>query len=358
MAKAKDIPGLDCGAGVSDGARLILTTRLAEMCALREAALDWSDPEGVHDMRVAARRLRRAAQDFRAFVPKRRLRPLIKGVRHFAGLLGEVRDADVAIIALTKIAAKAPPEIAAGVAGLSRERVRRREGARARLEQELTDETLSELRAEVEAALRAPEAPGAQEQEGGEERAAAQPEPHLREAGAEIVRKRVYDLRKASVSLFSPLAAEPLHRLRILSKRLRYALELFAPCLDAKLGGFAAEVAAMQNSLGELHDCDVWIEGLGGRLTKRGKRPEPAQGHAENSHGLERRACMWLLRHFAKERSRHYREALARWHAWENYELLEHLLALLGPPRADAQPAAPVTLAAPDQADTREEVAS
>ena len=35
------------------------------MCSLRNQALNWSDPEGVHDMRVSSRRLRGALHDFR-----------------------------------------------------------------------------------------------------------------------------------------------------------------------------------------------------------------------------------------------------------------------------------------------------
>src|SRR5437870_7378273 len=115
MAKAKQIPAVDCAAPAPDGIRLVLNLRLAEMCALRDRALDWKDPEGVHDMRVASRRLRGALRDFLPYLQKRPLFTCLREIRSVARSLGRVRDYDVAIMALEKIAAKAPPEIATGI---------------------------------------------------------------------------------------------------------------------------------------------------------------------------------------------------------------------------------------------------
>ncbi|MBA2645618.1 MAG: CHAD domain-containing protein, partial [Pyrinomonadaceae bacterium] len=82
MAKANEIKGLDCGADVLSGVRLVLRTRLAEMCALGNRATDWSNIEGVHDMRVASRRLRSAMKDFELF---------LRGKSGLRGLSAEVR---------------------------------------------------------------------------------------------------------------------------------------------------------------------------------------------------------------------------------------------------------------------------
>lgn len=74
---------------------------MKEMCALRNRALDWSDPEGVHDMRVAARRLRSALSDFKPYlrkssIPTNRLKAIAKS-------LGTVRDEDVVLAALEEL---------------------------------------------------------------------------------------------------------------------------------------------------------------------------------------------------------------------------------------------------------------
>src|SRR5258708_255901 len=118
MAKSKVISGIDYEAAVAAGIRPVLSSRLDEMCALRERALDWSDPEGVHDMRVASRRLRGALNDFAPFLRKRSLTSSLKQIKEIADSLGAVRDQDVAIEALEKLATKVPVEVSKPVSHL------------------------------------------------------------------------------------------------------------------------------------------------------------------------------------------------------------------------------------------------
>ena len=79
----------------------------------------------------------------------------------------------------------------------------------------------------------------------------------------------------------------------------------------------------MQTSLGELHDCDVWIEDLGQRLKRTARRRKDDPDNAR-----ERAAAIWLLRYFAKERTEHYRAALARREDWESRGFLDNLKSL------------------------------
>ena len=115
MAKAKKIHGLQCSAPAAGGLRLVFTTRVGELLEWRKAALDWSDPEGVHSMRVASRRLRSAMRDFLPYLPKRSFASSTRRFKEIADLLGEVRDSDVAILALEEIEKKAPAEHAAAL---------------------------------------------------------------------------------------------------------------------------------------------------------------------------------------------------------------------------------------------------
>src|SRR5437773_8697758 len=98
MAKARNIPKINCEDAAAEAIRVVLIIRLEEMCALRDHALDWSNPEGVHDMRVSSRRLRSALHDFAPYLHKRRLQVALKQIRDVADALGTVRDQDVAII--------------------------------------------------------------------------------------------------------------------------------------------------------------------------------------------------------------------------------------------------------------------
>src|SRR5512147_1118170 len=122
MAKAKKIRGLDGNAPATQSIRLVFITRFNELIEWRKTALDWSDPEGVHSMRVASRRLRSAMRDFLPYLPKRSFTPVIKQLKGLADALGGVRDQDVAIDALERIEKKAPAEHSAGLKQLIEKR--------------------------------------------------------------------------------------------------------------------------------------------------------------------------------------------------------------------------------------------
>jgi len=76
--------------------------------------------------------------------------------------------------------------------------------------------------------------------------------------------RRVLAVRIDEVYAFDGLVADPanvteLHDLRIACKRLRYLLEIFAIAFKADLEPFTDEVKALQDLLGDIHDCDVQI---------------------------------------------------------------------------------------------------
>src|SRR6185503_14499079 len=121
----------------------------------------------------------------------------------------------------------------------------------------------------------------------------------FRQVGAQAIAGRLKDFRGAVVrSIYFPFEIDKIHELRILAKRLRYAVELFRSCWDRDLSETAGEIATLQTSLGELHDCDVWIEYLGRRLKRISGKP--------GSDSLQVRAgYTWLLRHFTKKRTAH-----------------------------------------------------
>jgi len=339
MTKAKEITGLDGAASASDGIKLTLLTRMEEMCAGRDAALDWSDIEGVHDMRVASRRLRSALHDFAPYLRKRRLSVARGELKAVAGALGKVRDHDVAIEELEKLAAGAPPEIVAGIEKFADERRAARVKTRAMLLDALTEQAIAQLREDFSGALEKAVKPRGKRRKKKRNGERADESFTFRDAGREIITARLAEVHELSASLYHPLDAEPLHRLRIAAKRLRYAIELFSQCFPAgTLKPFAEEVAALQSSLGTLHDCDEWIAALGARLARRAKRTQAADDDAsgvETDHAAradvaaasdsERCAAVWLLNRFVKTRAKHFRLSLARWNEWETNRFITRL---------------------------------
>ncbi len=97
MARAREIPDLDCEAPFAEAAARVISTRADELFEHSRGVLDTGDIERVHDMRVATRRLRAAMEIFEACFPRKRWRRALKRVKELADALGERRDRDVAI---------------------------------------------------------------------------------------------------------------------------------------------------------------------------------------------------------------------------------------------------------------------
>jgi CHAD domain-containing protein len=312
MAKAKEIVGLDCEAEAAQGMKLVLLGRLEEMCELRDAALDWTSDEGVHDMRVASRRLRSALRDFRPHLRAgRRLDAARAELKRLAGALGAVRDEDVAIRALEKLREKADEQSAsAGLELSADDRRARREGARVELAQALEQESFESARKKIAVAFEKATAP--RKRKGGDAEGVGRDDSGkgartFRELGRFIVERSWDELRERDTDLYRPLKSKPLHEMRIAAKRLRYALELFAACFGDEAKELAHGLADLQTALGDLHDCDEWIKEFGQRLSEQ-------SGAGDESSTVERReAAFWMIEHFVGERSKHYVEALAIW---------------------------------------------
>jgi CHAD domain-containing protein len=358
LAKARDIGGLDCEASAADGARLVLHARLEELCALRSGALDWSDIEGVHAMRVASRRLRSALRDFQPLLPKNIPRRRLKAI---ADALGAVRDMDVAIAELERLQAKAEDdELAAEIEELTAEHRARRDEARKCLEEAITEEALNRLREKFIARL--DETQGDAGKKGRHGKRAKARAGSFREFGQQLILSRFDELHQLSRSLYQPFETEPLHRMRIAAKRLRYVMELFSPCWPGQIAPFAQEVAGLQRSLGELHDYDIWIAALGRRLDElhpeevgdEATQAETEASEPDSNEPPQQRAAIWLFRHFVKERIRHFRAALARWHKWETTAFLARLKDCLAAEPA-AHPEKPETSTASGRAPSSHE---
>lgn len=326
MVKAREIAGLDCDGDVFQNIDLTLRTRLEEMCELREKALDWTDIAGVHDMRVASRRLRSALSDFAPYFDERKTTR--KQLREIARALGRVRDEDVAILALEKLREKIEEEdVAAGIEQVIEKRRQRRALAREVLEQRITHEAVGQFHEKFLARQQSAAASRA--------RKARESALTFKDAGRGVILSRCRELEGLSQSLFTPFDIESLHEMRIAAKGLRYSIELFSRCFGEELGGFAKEIAELQASLGDLHDCDVWIEELGISLKARNsnKREEARPAEAID------KATLWLLHHFVKERTHHYRDALERWTEWEAAGFLKKLEESLRETSTPAPPA-------------------
>ena len=316
MAKAKRI-SLKCNAAASAGIKLALVTRFEELQSWRKTALDWNDPEGVHSMRVASRRLRGALRDFAPYLRKRSLTAALKEMKYIADALGEVRDHDVAIPALEDLEKRAPHESTEAVKHLIETRKQLREQAREELKTILEKDELKRFESEFISGV--DEATAGSDRKNRESQ--GRPEPVFRDVSRAIILDRLREFEKLSNSLFEPFEVEALHEMRIAAKRLRYAVELFQPCWPRSNATVAKRAARLQTALGDLHDCDVWIEVLGKQMLRARKQKEKERVVA----------LVWLLNHFIVLRTKHLHRALVRWRDWERHDTSGRLRTALAP---------------------------
>ncbi len=204
--------------------------------------------EDVHQARVAIRRLRSDLRTFGELVDEdwagdRR--------RHLAALgdaLGHIRDLDVLELTLERLAAQRPEleiDLSCLRPGLARERAEARQG----LELVLDDPWLAEWLARPE---------GDNEPvplRGRAQRPADEVLP-------ELVRRPWRRLARAVDELAEDPDDAELHRLRILVKRCRYAVDAARPAVGRRARRLSDRLGNLQDVLGDLHDAAVIADRL------------------------------------------------------------------------------------------------
>jgi len=93
MARARNIRGIKVKAPLRDNARRIVDRRLDELLSWRDALGDPSAVRRLHDMRIAAKRLRYALEMFEVCFPL--VKPSLKGLTDIQERIGDIHDLDV-----------------------------------------------------------------------------------------------------------------------------------------------------------------------------------------------------------------------------------------------------------------------
>lgn len=95
--KARAVSGLDPQGSLADNVERIARVRLEELQAFVPAVLDASEVTALHDMRIAAKRLRYLLEATAETCFGEYARTAAKRARDLQGLIGEIHDCDVAI---------------------------------------------------------------------------------------------------------------------------------------------------------------------------------------------------------------------------------------------------------------------
>ena len=97
-------------------------------------------------------------------------------------------------------------------------------------------------------------------------------------AARRIAAQRIADMLQFDEAVRDPANIRELHDLRIAAKRLRYTLEVLGGALGPAAAAVEDEARALQDVLGEVHDCDVLAPRLQqelARLVATTARPSP-----------------------------------------------------------------------------------
>jgi len=92
------------------------------------------------------------------------------------------------------------------------------------------------------------------------------PSRRIRPNARRILATRIDEVYQYDGLVANPANITDLHDMRIAFKRLRYLLEIFGSAFAADLEPYLDQVKAMQDLLGDIHDCDVQVPMLESHL--------------------------------------------------------------------------------------------
>lgn len=202
------------------------------------------DPEGVHQARVATRRLRSDLRSFRPLFEPAWSDHLRGELGWLADELGAVRDADVLSARVVELTEQHPEISAVDAAPVLAALRRRRDDRHRQLVAHLADERARLLYDQLVEACRA--LPLDETAEGP-----------AQDTIAALTRATVARVRKAVARLDGVGTAEDRHRVRIVAKRARYAIDTAAPTFGPKAAGLSGALGELQDVLGDANDRAV-----------------------------------------------------------------------------------------------------
>jgi inorganic triphosphatase YgiF len=233
----------------AEACRHIALSCLDHLLCNRDGAAIGTDPEYVHQMRVAMRRLYAALRLFSPVIPKTFSSSLKALFKPLMAQLGKARDLDVLqteIVAPVRDALPDEPRLTALAEVIARRHEQARAAAHAMLQSAAFGHDILQALQMLHQPLPTIAPTSAPEHPLSELSLTAFASQRLRRLGKQLLRHA----REAKEN--DPTA---LHALRIAGKRLRYALEFFAPLApQKKANDTLRQLIRLQNTLGQLND--------------------------------------------------------------------------------------------------------
>ena len=265
MAKPVYEPRLKPGMRAGRAASRVLAAKVANVREHAPKAM-LGEVEGIHDLRVAVKRLRETMRLFRRLLPQKRRDAMMPVVEMLNDTLGAVRERDVMIRDAAKLAEEAGDD--GGLCALA--------AAQWRTERAVAFEHLVKVWAQMcsEGLFPALDEIARRTARRGRKANRLPLERFVYRAVTRAL-ERVHQRLGPALESADPV---PMHRLRIAVKRLRYSMEPFRTVMPALVEPCKMATEA-QELLGLTHDLDVLREALAGHLDEvEPKRRAAAEG--------------------------------------------------------------------------------
>lgn len=262
------------------------------------------DIEYVHKMRVASRRIRAVIPLFSECFPKNRYKRWLNEIKKITRFLGAARDLDVQILFIKDYLNQLQPaEPKSGMEAL----IERHANQRIKLQSSVTNEiqelknsrVLEQIANYCKKIVKEPSNTPFNLYS-AREKAFWQISPKIDEfiAMEEYVHKENEILKH--------------HEMRIKAKWLRYTMEAFAPLYQEELSDDIGIIKNFQDTLGELHDCDVWVSSIPGFIDEI-KKETVSSPENEKNKTAGNTDLLKFLEYIEQKRKSHYQQFVGLW---------------------------------------------
>jgi CHAD domain-containing protein len=298
-----------------------------EIAGVKEA----QDIEYIHRMRVASRRLRAALPLFQPCFPPKRYQKWMEEITKITRALGDARDLDVQISFLQKSLRKLQkesfdrkkttgvprPSMEPALGFLLKALQKKRDLMQKRVLSALAGLEKSHVTDEMQELFTTRE----------QEHRAIRRKPRLSgvpPVAALRIGKRLATLLSYDPWVLHPDAVAEHHASRIAAKKLRYTMEVYGPVYRNNLKKPLVRVKKLQEILGEIHDCDVWIDHITLLLLR--ERTLLRSGNSSKRPDTTTLSSLRVMLHEREtERKRRYRQFVRYWQSLSREQLWDKL---------------------------------
>jgi len=274
------------------------------------------DIEYIHKMRVTSRRIRAAMPLFKECFSKKSYRKWLNEIKKVTKFLGNARDIDVQILVIKDfIAQLQPTESKTGIEFLLERHIKQRSSLQPNIIRGLRElsksKVLEQMTSNCNQIIEASTKPSFDLYA-------------VRERAFWQISPKLDDFLSMEDYVHQENAILKHHEMRIRAKWLRYTMESFAGLYPDELSEEINATKNFQDTLGEMHDCDVWIERIPLFMEELKKEipitQENKKAVAERNKGLVK-----FLDDIKKKRKKYYTSFVSFWDEKKKANAFEEL---------------------------------